>query len=162
MGNPMTDRIAAIIEQMLEENGGELELQRNKLAGTVGCVPSQINYVITSRFNTDRGYIVESRRGGGGFVKITKVSFDGSDALLMHTLAAIGSSIDRMSARAVLITLYDGALISERELRLVYAMLTDRALASCEPSARDTLRADMLKSFILSLRNLHRPNTTEV
>ena len=66
MGNPMTDRIAALIEKMLAENGGELELQRNKLAGSVGCAPSQINYVITSRFGSQRGYIVESRRGGGG------------------------------------------------------------------------------------------------
>ena len=55
MGNPMTDRIAALIEKMLEENGGELEIQRNKLAGRVGCVPSQINYVITSRFGSSRG-----------------------------------------------------------------------------------------------------------
>ena len=75
MGNLLTEQIARIIEQMIEENGGELELQRNKLAGDVGCVPSQINYVITSRFNTGRGYIVESRRGGGGFVKITKSSW---------------------------------------------------------------------------------------
>ena len=93
MGNPMTEQIAAIIEKMLAENGGELELQRNKLASRVGCVPSQINYVITSRFSPKRGYIVESRRGGGGFVKITKVSFDGTDAMLMHTLAVIGDDM---------------------------------------------------------------------
>ena len=74
MGNPLSEQIAAMIEKMLAENGGELEIQRNKLAGDIGCVPSQINYVITSRFNSSRGYIVESRRAGGGYVKITKVS----------------------------------------------------------------------------------------
>ena len=94
MGNPMSEQIARIIESLLEENGGELEIQRNKLAVTVGCVPSQINYVIASRFNPDRGYIVESRRGGGGYVKIKKVSFDSKTAVLMHALSAVGDLFD--------------------------------------------------------------------
>ena len=153
MGNPLTEQIAAIIEQMLEENGGELELQRNKLAGSIGCVPSQINYVITSRFNTNRGYIVESRRGGGGFVKITQVRFDDSGARLMHALAAIGNSIDTMSARAILISLYDSGLITERELSVIYSAIADRALTYCDIRTRDIVRADILKSVILTLRN---------
>ncbi len=153
MGNPMTDRIAAIIEQMLEENGGSLELQRNKLAGTVGCVPSQINYVITSRFNSERGYLVESRRGGGGFVKIVKVRFDSADAFLMHTLAAVGDSIDAASARAVLLSLFHEGFITEREARFLYAALSERALETCEASSRARLRADMLRAFLLELRS---------
>ncbi len=150
----MTEQIAKIIEEMLRQNGGELELQRNKLAENVGCVPSQINYVITSRFNTERGYIVESRRGGGGFVKITKVHFDGNDSRLMHTLAAIGESIDGMSAKAVLISLFDSGLINRRELQLIYSCITDRAFAGVSPAARDALRASILKSFVLTLKNL--------
>lgn len=153
MGNPLTEQIAAIIEQMLEENGGELELQRNKLANSVGCVPSQINYVITSRFNSNRGYIVESRRGGGGFVKITKVNFDGTDALLMHTLAAIGDSIDVMSAKAVLISLYENRIITERELQYIYSSVSDRALGVCPRGLRDAVRADILRSIILTIRS---------
>ncbi len=153
MGNPMTDQIAKIIEQMLSENGGELELQRNKLASTIGCVPSQINYVITSRFNADRGYIVESRRGGGGYVRITKVSFDNKSAILMHAMAAVGSEINMLSARGILISLYDASIISERELKIMYSAITDNALAECDPSKRDKMRADILKSFILALRN---------
>lgn len=154
MGNPLTEQIAEIIEKMLKENGGELELQRNKLAGSVGCVPSQINYVISSRFNTSRGYIVESRRGGGGFVKITKINFDDKSSRLMHTLAAIGSDVDLMSAKAILISLYDSNLISDRELKLLYSSVTDSALTHVHPASRDTLRADILKSQILTLRNL--------
>ncbi len=153
MGNPLTEQIAAIIEQMLAENGGELELQRNKLAGTLGCVPSQINYVITSRFNTSRGYLVESRRGGGGYVRITKVRFDNTETLLMHMLSAVGSTIDAMSARALLISLYEKELINERELKLLYASVTDNALSSCPAPLRDGLRADILRSQILTLRN---------
>ena len=142
-----------MIEKMLAENGGELEIQRNKLAGDIGCVPSQINYVITSRFNSSRGYIVESRRGGGGFVKITKVSFDTRDAHLMHTLAAIGEEIDLMSARAVLINLFDNGIITAKELKYIYSAITDTALAICPVSVRDTLRASILKSVILTVKN---------
>ncbi len=153
MGNPLTEQIAEIIERMLKESGGELELQRNKLANTVGCVPSQINYVITSRFNTNRGYIVESKRGGGGYVKITKVNFDNSAAMLMHSLAAVGESIDAQSAKAILISLYDADIITERELKLIYSVINDRALSLSDANYRDALRADIIKSFILALRN---------
>lgn len=154
MGNPLTDRIAEIIEKMLEENGGELELQRNKLAGSVGCVPSQINYVISSRFNTSRGYIVESRRGGGGFVRISKISFDDTSMRLMHTLAAVGTSIDVMSAKALLISLYDSSIITKREMQLIYSSINDSALSFISPQIRDTLRADILKSTILTLKKI--------
>lgn len=153
MGNPLSEQIAEIIEKMIEENGGELELKRNKLACDIGCVPSQINYVITSRFNTNRGYMVESRRGGGGFVKITKISFDTRDAHLMHTLAAIGEGIDLMSARAVLINLFDNGIISAKELKYIYACVTDSSIAICPVPLRDTLRASILKSVILAIKN---------
>lgn len=154
MGNPLTEQIAEIIEQMLEQNGGELELQRNKLANTVGCVPSQINYVITSRFNSDRGYIVESRRGGGGYIKITKVRFDSKTSFLMHLLAAVSYSIDYMSAKALVCSLYDNRLITNRELSLVLSLISDGALSQLKDGeTRDRVRAQMLKSFILTLKN---------
>ncbi len=154
MGNPLTEQIARIIEEMLNQNGGELELQRNKLANTVGCVPSQINYVITSRFNSDRGYIVESRRGGGGYVKITKVSFDSKTSFLMHMLSAVSSEIDAMSARALVYSLYENRLISERELKLILSLVSDTALSRIkDTSIKDVVRADMLKSLILTLKN---------
>ena len=151
MGNPLSEQIARIIEQMIEENGGELELQRNKLAGSVGCVPSQINYVISSRFNTDRGYIVESRRGGGGYIKITKINFDSKTAYLMHMLSAISDSIDAMSARAMLISLYDNSLITERELKIALCAVSDKALCKIV-SGRDAVRADVMKNIILLLK----------
>ena len=153
MGNPMSEQIARMIEKMLEESGGELELQRNKLAGDVGCVPSQINYVISSRFNHDRGYIVESRRGGGGYIKIRKISFDSKTAFLMHMLSAIGDSIDAMSAKAMLVSLYDNNLINQRELSLVLASTSDRALIRImQGQSRDMVIADIMKSLVLSLK----------
>ena len=153
MGNPMSEQIARMIESMLEESGGVLELQRNKLAGDVGCVPSQINYVISSRFNPDRGYIVESRRGGGGYIKIQKISFDSKTAFLMHMLSAIGESIDAMSAKAMLVSLYDNGLVTERELKLMLVSVSDRALIRIvQGKSRDVVRADIMKSLILTLK----------
>ena len=138
---------------MLEESGGVLELQRNKLAGDVGCVPSQINYVISSRFNPDRGYIVESRRGGGGYIKIQKISFDSKTAFLMHMLSAVGDSIDAMSAKAMLVSLYDNGIVTERELKLMLVSVSDRALIRIvQGKSRDTVRADIMKSLILTLK----------
>ena len=152
MGNPMSEQIARIIEKMLEENGGELELQRNKLAIDVGCVPSQINYVISSRFNQDRGYIVESRRGGGGYIKIRKIVFDTKTSFLMHMLSAIGESIDALSAKAMLVSLYDNSLITDRELSLMLTCLSERALIRIvQGKSRDMVRADIMKSLILTL-----------
>lgn len=153
MGNPMSEQIARIIEQMLEKNGGELELQRNKLAGSVGCVPSQINYVISSRFNTDRGYIVESRRGGGGYIKISKISFDGKTAVLMHALNATGEQIDAQSARAILLALYDNGLMNEREFKIMLSAVSDSSLSKIVSGrGRDSVRADIMKNLILTLK----------
>jgi transcriptional regulator CtsR len=141
-----------MIFDMLEEKS-EIEFQRNLLAQDLGCVPSQINYVISSRFNHDRGYIVESRRGGGGYIKIRKISFDSKTAFLMHMLSAIGDSIDAMSAKAFLVSLYDNSLITERELSLAVNACSDRALSKImQGMSRDTVRADIMKSVILTLK----------
>ena len=150
----MSEKIAEILEEMLREHGGTAEICRNDFAERVGCVPSQINYVITSRFGSSRGYMVESRRGGGGYVKITKVSFDNADAFLMHTFAAIGSEIDAGSTKALLLSLLHEGLITEREAHLVYAAVTDRTLENAAPDKRDALRADILRAFLLTLRTL--------
>ena len=151
MGIPLTDQIAEIIEQMLRENGGELELQRNKLAGKVGCVPSQINYVITSRFNADRGYIVESRRGGGGYIKITKVSFDSKNTFIAHVISAIGSGIDFADSKALMYALYERKILSFSGMNCV---INDNTMSAVKDmQTRNALRAEMLKSFILTLNN---------
>ncbi|MBQ6932674.1 MAG: CtsR family transcriptional regulator, partial [Clostridia bacterium] len=71
----ISNTIAKLIMDMLEADGGSAEMQRNELAQLVGCVPSQINYVISSRFTPEQGYIVESRRGGGGYIRITRAAY---------------------------------------------------------------------------------------
>ena len=89
--------IASMIQEMIE-NDGYTEIQRNELAQKIGCVPSQINYVISSRFTPEHGYIVESRRGGGGYIKITRASYD-RNSLKMHLINSIGQSINENTCR---------------------------------------------------------------
>ena len=147
----ITDRIAKMIEEMLEEQNGTAEIRRNDFANRVGCVPSQINYVIASRFSNNHGYIVESRRGGGGYIKITRVRMEKSE-YLMHMFASVGSFLDSATLRAYLTALIENRLISEHDAKIYSAMLSETALAT-EPdkSMREMIRADIFKTLLLNL-----------
>ena len=147
----ITDKIAKMIEEMLEEQNGTAEIKRNDFANRIGCVPSQINYVISSRFSNHHGYIVESRRGGGGYIKITRVRMEKSE-YLMHMFATVGASLDSATLRAYLISLTENMIITERDAKIYSAMLSDTALAA-EPDRvmRNIIRADMFKTLLLNL-----------
>ncbi|MBE6589134.1 MAG: CtsR family transcriptional regulator [Ruminococcaceae bacterium] len=146
----LADYIAQMIEEMLNREGGTLELQRNEMASRLGCVPSQISYVISSRFTPERGYIIESRRGGGGCIRIIRKQMGRND-YLMHFFCAIGTSIDEAEAAAYLKNLFGNDFITEREFKLAYASVSGAALSSVPPHLRSTVRADVLKQIILSL-----------
>ena len=90
-----------ILDMLAESESGETEIKRNEFANMVGCVPSQINYVLSSRFTPENGYIVESRRGGGGYIKITRINLDRSSAI-MHIVNTIGNEISVNAARIIL------------------------------------------------------------
>ena len=146
----LADQIAKMIEQMLEESGGALELQRNEIAGRLGCVPSQISYVLTSRFTPERGYIVESRRGGGGCIRIVRKQMH-RDEYLMHFFYAIGERLDEQEARAYLQNLLGNGIVSEREARMIAASVSDGALSDVTPEGRRIVRANIFKHVLLSL-----------
>ena len=146
----LADQIAKMIEQMLEESGGALELQRNEMAGRLGCVPSQISYVLTSRFTPERGYIVESRRGGGGCIRIVRKQMH-RDEYLMHFFYAIGATLDEQEARAYLQNLLGNGIVSEREARMIAASVSDGALSDVTPEGRRIVRANIFKHILLSL-----------
>lgn len=146
----LADTIAKLIEQMLEESGGALELQRNELATRLGCVPSQISYVITSRFTPERGYIIESRRGGGGCIRIVKKQMQRNE-YLMHFFYAIGNNISERDTAAYLQNLLGNDLITEREAKMIRAATSDSALANIHPAARDGIRAHIFRHIILSI-----------
>lgn len=148
----LADTIAKLIEQMLEESGGALELQRNEMASRLGCVPSQISYVITSRFTPERGYIIESRRGGGGCIRIVKKQMQRNE-YLMHFFYAIGKTISEREASAYLQNLLGNELVTEREARLIAAATSDSALAELPQPLRDHTRAQVFRHVILSIMN---------
>ncbi len=148
----LTDEIAALIEQMLNECEGTLELRRNEMAGRLGCVPSQISYVISSRFTPERGYVIESRKGGGGCIRIVRKAMD-KNTYLMHFFAALGDRIDEREAIACLCNLVGYGAITERDYRVTRAAISDAALVSLPPSVRSNIRADILRQILLSFMN---------
>mgnify|MGYP000337051595 CR=1 FL=1 len=107
----ISDIIAGFIQQELDQAGGALELQRADLAQRFNCVPSQINYVMSTRFSPEHGYIVESRRGGGGYIRITRGQVD-RQTLLMHVINSIGDRLDAASARAIAQNLVQSEAVS--------------------------------------------------
>lgn len=146
----LADTIANLIEQMLEESGGSLELQRNEMATRLGCVPSQISYVITSRFTPERGYIIESRRGGGGCIRIVKKQMQRNE-YLMHFFCAVGDRINERDTAAYLQNLIGNRLVTEREAKIIRAATSDSALSDIHPADRDAIRAGIFRHIILSI-----------
>ncbi len=146
----ISDSIAKMIEEMLELGGGKTELRRNDLASKLGCVPSQINYVITSRFTPERGYIIESRRGGGGYIRIMRAQMT-SNEYLMHAFHAIGKSLDERSAEAFILNLRERGLLTERETRLIKSSVSPAALESVGAENKNSVRADIMRHIIMTL-----------
>ncbi len=145
----MSDRIEAFIMELLKDDTDEwLELKRNELASLFGCVPSQINYVISTRFNPDHGYIVESRRGGGGFVRIKQIKYE--DGLIMRTIKLSGDSLDEKTAKAHLANLTRQGAINERDASLILSAVSDSSLNIDQP-LRDKLRANIFKNMLVKI-----------
>ncbi|MCL2813098.1 MAG: CtsR family transcriptional regulator [Oscillospiraceae bacterium] len=147
----LSDMIERIINDMLKENEGSAEFRRGDIAVQFGCVPSQINYVIASRFTPEKGYIVESRRGGGGFIKITQIQFD-KTSYIMHFVNAVGDCIDYETTKVFLTNLYNHDIITRREMKMMANITSDNILKNVSPpGARANLRSAILKNAVLAL-----------
>ena len=136
-----------MIFEMLKENS-EVEFQRNLLAQDLGCVPSQINYVLSSRFTPERGFIVESRRGGGGCIKISRISYN-KNSLLEEVLSSVGQSIDEATVRSYLVNLVYHGFITEHDAEMILSATGDSVLRVLPWDYRDTLRAVIFKNMLL-------------
>ncbi|MBQ6117446.1 MAG: CtsR family transcriptional regulator [Oscillospiraceae bacterium] len=146
----ITDLIAGFIQAELNEAGGELELQRSDLAQRFGCVPSQINYVMSTRFSPERGYIVESRRGGNGYIRITRVRVD-RETLLMHVINSLGDELDLNSARAIVTNLVESEAVDPASGQALLSAISDNALRTVAREDRGALRADIAKQILIHL-----------
>ena len=146
----MSDLITREIIRMLNESEeNTAEIQRNEFAGIIGCAPSQINYVLSSRFTPEHGYIIESRRGGGGYIRIKRVMLNSSSAF-MHIINSIGDSIDSMSTRIVIENCLEAGLISTETARIMAAAVSNSVMQAVPPVLKDNLRATILKQMLLT------------
>ena len=145
----ISDVIARFLQESLEEaENGVLEVQRNDLAQRFNCVPSQINYVMSTRFSPERGYIVESRRGGNGYIRITRVRVD-RQTLLMHVINTLGDQVDLPSVRAILSNLVQSGALERKVGQMMLSAVGDKTLGRVPRQIRDAVRADILKQALI-------------
>ncbi len=150
-------RLSDVIEDFIKEMLGssqesELQIGRNELANHFSCAPSQINYVLTTRFTTDKGYYIESKRGGGGCIIIRRVEFNQNKSLADIINEKIGDSITYDSAVHLIEGLLESDIILEREAIILKVVINDRTL-NISIDNKNKLRADILKSVIMVILN---------
>ena len=139
--------LKAIIE---EEQNGTIEIKRNEVAEKFQCVPSQINYVINTRFTAERGYAVESKRGGGGYIRIFRVQANTRKDLIEHILGGLQTGTSHRMALDVVYRLLEEEVITERESKLILAAV-DRTTIRIPLPERDELRARILQAMLITL-----------
>lgn len=148
----LSDTIEDFIKTMLQENQMEVELKRNELAEYFHCAPSQINYVLATRFTPDHGYMTSSQRGGGGFIRIVRVRQTSGDHLSYLLRERIGESLDAQTAQVLCAQLAERKVVSLPEARAMAAAVSPQALSAPIPeSMKNVLRAKILKSMLLTV-----------
>ena len=138
-----SDHIEAYIKAILDQSG-IVELQRSQLADTFQVVPSQINYVIKTSFTESRGYLVESKRGGGGYIRIGRIEFSNHHEMLRDLLYSVGEEVSLVIFEDVLRLLFEQDLVTRQEMNLLLAMATDRVLGE----DANLIRANMLRQLL--------------
>lgn len=145
----ISDIIEKFIKNLLDDTDGFIEIQRNELADYFNCVPSQINYVISTRFGPDQGYYVESKRGGGGCIRIRKINITKSN-YLMHIIANMGDRISSNEVNIFVNNFINYNIVNDREARLLKAATSDNIL-TIPPDSKDKIRANIFKNMLLNL-----------
>lgn len=158
----LSDAIEQFIKTMLAQDEQEVELKRNELAQYFNCAPSQINYVLATRFTPDHGYIIESRRGGGGYIRIFRMEEDTSQQLLYLIHERIGDSISYLEADHLIIQLQERKLTTPTEAAIMRAAISQQALSLPVSAAmKDALRAKILKTMLLEVAQKDRTERAE-
>ncbi len=147
----MSDIIEQYLKSILQNSQGEaVEIQRNELADQFRCVPSQINYVISTRFSLEKGYIVESKRGGGGYIRIQKVDIPNYGELLEHIHRTLRQEIDQESAEGLIYQLQEAGFVNAREANMLRAA-SSRDTLQLKLPLRDQIRAILLRNMLIAL-----------
>ena len=141
----MSDLIESYLKEILKDHQ-EVEIRRSEMADLFDCVPSQINYVIKTRFTVPQGYKVESKRGGGGYIRIVKVNLMKNGDYLLHLANSVGSELSENEGIAMLEQLYVNEFINGREVQLIKTMLSNKSIMSMSDNNR--LRAHMMLALL--------------
>ncbi len=159
----MSDLIEAFIKDQLslvDEN--EVELKRNEVAERFKCAPSQINYVLSTRFTRDNGYIIESRRGGGGYIRIVRVVYPRGQKMLDLVQERIGDSIDELRAGRIIDGLAESGYVSQEEAAMMRGAISAGALSvPMHEPFKDNLRANILKGMLTGVARLNREHVED-
>ena len=153
----MSDIIEQYIKQLFEDTDDDVvEIQRANIAQRFDCVPSQLNYVIKTRFTNEHGYEIESKRGGGGYIRITKVENKDTNGYINRLLQLIGPSISQQQAYYIIDGLLEKDYITEREAKMIHAIV-DRDTLKLDVMSRDIIRANILKKLlpVINLSLIH-------
>lgn len=153
----LTRRIEEYIEQLLEENeGGTVSLRRKDLAELFDCVPSQINYVLRSRFAPENGFLVESQRGGHGYIRVVQLKFRNCDEEVLHLEDLVGNRISEQESKRLLLNLQNRKIITARERLLIEVALRNeeengRTIYDISVHKREVMRANLMKKLLTSI-----------
>jgi transcriptional regulator CtsR len=145
----ISDLIEHYLKQILHTDGA-VEIQRSDLAEKFSCVPSQINYVISTRFTLEKGYYVESKRGGGGYIRIQRVDLPSLEAVQRHIHQNVGDQIDQTAAIGLIYQLEEAKFVTGREANLLRAAMSRDVLVLNLP-LRDEIRAKVLRGMLIAL-----------
>lgn len=147
----MSDTIESYLKAILAQQE-QIEIRRSEIADRFNCVPSQINYVIKTRFTPQRGYVVESKRGGGGYIRIVKTHLRDDQTSLAIMRANVPARLRERDAQAMTQQLFDAGVISQETGNAMLAAMSHRTLAVADSRLEEMLRARLFLSFLDSLR----------
>lgn len=145
--------ISDIIEQFILKTMGDdesVDISRNELATFFSCAPSQINYVLETRFTVDKGFVKESRRGGGGYIKISKINLDNDEYVSNLILESVGDELSQKRFSQILEKLKNEKIISDKEKEIIFSALSDLSLAM-PFTIKDNIRAKAFKNVLTTL-----------
>ncbi|ETT88639.1 CtsR family transcriptional regulator [Viridibacillus sp. FSL R5-0477] len=148
----ISDIIEGYLKEVIELGGeGHIEIKRSEIADKFQCVPSQINYVINTRFTAERGYLVESKRGGGGYIRILRVKASSKADLIDQVIEQVNEGASQTMTNDLIFRLIDEGVITKREAKMMLAAL-DRSVLRINLPVRDELRARILQAMLLTIK----------
>lgn len=149
--------ISDIVEKFIKDlmkDSDKIQIQRNELANLFNCAPSQINYVLTTRFSREKGYEIQSKKGGGGYVEINKIKTNTREHILHSICEKIDKEITYFQGKVIINWLLDINIINSREAKIILCSIDDKSLNTPIYELKENIRARILKNIIEELFNI--------